>query len=163
MSMRSTTAGAPPWRATCSTTSCGRRSSATASGTRRGRSARRSSAPEGRPARTSPSAARRVARRDEEHDAAPGGVGREERRHLVVEEGEARGAEPERVGREVDAAAGDGGLELGRAVAAVAEAAEHLVEVDEPEEIDGGIGREVLVEAEMAGRAAEVARAQPLE
>ena len=61
--------------------------------------------------------------RDEEHHALAGRVRREELGHVVVEEGQAGGAEAERVGGEVELAADDRRLELRGAVAAVAEPA----------------------------------------
>src|SRR5262249_4584707 len=77
---------------------------------------------------------------DRKHEALARGVGREELRHVIVEEGEAAGAETERVGREVGLAAADRRLELGDAIAAAAESIQERTEIRQPVEIDRRIG-----------------------
>src|SRR5437879_9754293 len=87
----------------------------------------------------------------------------EERRHVVVEEGEARGAEARGVGGEVELAADDAGFERGRAVAAVPVAREDGGEVGEEEHVDARVRGNVLAEAQVSGVSPEVALLQELE
>src|SRR5262249_50326834 len=104
--------------------------------------------------------ARRDPERDQEEDALPARMRGEERRHVVIEEREARGADALGVGGEVEPAADDPGLERGRPVAPIAVARERAVEVAEQDHIRARIRRDVLAEAQVARLAAEVA---PLE
>jgi len=71
-------------------------------------------------------------------------VRREELRHVVVEEGEARGSEPESVRGEIELAADDGRFELRGAIAAIAEAGADAIEVAEQVEVDRRIGGQGL-------------------
>src|SRR3972149_3507016 len=89
-----------------------------------------------------PTAGGGVAEGGEENHALAAGVGGEELGHVVVEEGQAGGPEPLGVGRQVHLAAQDGGLELGRAIAAVAEARQHGVEVAQEVHVHGGNRRQ---------------------
>src|SRR5258705_11392322 len=88
---------------------------------------------------------------------------REKCRHVVVEEGEPRGAEPERIGREIELPAHDGGLELGGAIASVAEAVQDAVEIRKKIDVGARVRRDVLAQPEMTRFAAEVAFPQELE
>src|SRR5712691_5092372 len=79
---------------------------------------------------------RRTADGDQEHHALAGGVGREERRDVVVEEGEAGGPEAEGVGRQIELAALDGRGQLRGPVTPLAEVGEDRLQLDQPEDVD---------------------------
>src|SRR5262245_43592 len=100
---------------------------------------------------------RRAAEGGDEESGLARGVRREELDDLVVVEGETGGAESLRVRGEVQATTHETGLEIARAVAAVAEGGEEPREIREEEH--GGARRpaEGLVEAEERGGAADVA------
>src|SRR5947209_4147364 len=84
------------------------------------------------------------------------GVRREEADYVVVVKGEAAGAEMQSVGRKIKLASDDPGFQLHGSISAVAEALEDCLQISEKEHGDAGIGREVLLEAEIARRGAEV-------
>ena len=86
-------------------------------------------------------------------------MGGEEAGDLVVEEGQAGGAEAQRVGGEVELAAFDGGFELGSAVVAIGS----MVQICEPVDVQRRIPSELLAEVEECRLAAEVACLQELE
>src|SRR5947209_1407321 len=81
---------------------------------------------------------------DQKHDALARGVGREKLRHIVVEEGESRRAQTLGVGSKVESSAQDGGFDLGRAIAAVAEALQSAIEIRQKVNIDAAIGGDFL-------------------
>jgi hypothetical protein len=81
---------------------------------------------------------------------------------VVVEEGQSRGAETERVGGEIDAAAGDRGVELRGAIGAVAEALEERLQISEHVEVHRCIGAQFLAQIEKARLAPELASGQKL-
>ena len=70
--------------------------------------------------------------------------------HFVVVEGQSRGAEPLGVGRQVDPSRRDAGVELGGAVAPVAQARQDGVQVGKEKDIEAGIGGKRLVKPQVA-------------
>ena len=92
-----------------------------------------------------------------------GGVGGQEFGYSVVVEGQAGGAQPQGMGRQVDAPADDAGQGLRHAVAARPEVALHRIQVGGDECHGGGIGGQGLLEAEMPGDVAEIAAFEPAE
>ena len=105
----------------------------------------------------------RAAEGGDEEGGLARGVRREKLDHLVVVEGEAGGAEALGVGGEIEPPADEARLEVGRAIAPVAERAEKACEIREEE--DGGARRpaERLTEAEEGGIGSHVARPDQLE
>ena len=90
-------------------------------------------------------------------------MGREEGGHVIVEEGQSRGAEPLGVGRQVEAASLDAGLHPGDTVAAVAVAPEHRIEVGHEVDVDAGVGGDLLPQSEKAGILPELPFLQQLQ
>src|SRR5258706_13695192 len=78
-------------------------------------------------------------------------MGRKEAGDVVVEKGEARGTETLGVRREIELAAENAGFELHGAIAAVAEALQNGAQVGEEKDVHGGVGGQLLVQAEVAG------------
>src|SRR5882672_7128952 len=120
----------------------------------------------------SPDAKRRRRCRRRLHGAAEGGdedgflargVGREERDHVTVVEGEAGGSEALCVGREIEAAPEEAGLEIGQAIPAIAIRLEERVEIGEEEDGRARHAAEGLLEAEIGRLLTEVTPLQELE
>src|SRR5918999_3300525 len=103
------------------------------------------------------------AKRGQEHDALARSVRREERRYLVVIEGESGGAESLGVRGQVQLPADDAGFELGGAVAAVAETLQDTWEISQTVDVYAGVGGELLAEPEVASLPPEVPLLQQLE
>jgi hypothetical protein len=98
-----------------------------------------------------------VAQCDEEDRALAFGVRREERSNVIVEECEAGGAQVLSVSGEIQFAADDAGFQLHSAISAIAVTLQDGTKISEEENVDGGVGRESLLQSEVAGLVAEVA------
>ena len=104
-----------------------------------------------------------VAEGYEEDGALAFGVGRKEAGDVVVEKGEAGGTETLGVRREIEFAAENAGFELHGAIAAIAKALQNGAQVGEEKDVHGGVGGQLLLEAEVAGIGAEISLLQALE
>src|SRR5712692_7504129 len=104
-----------------------------------------------------------VAHGYEEDGAFALGVGIEEARDVVVEEGKAGGSETLGVGSQVELAAKNAGFELHGAIAAIAEALEDGAQVREEKDGYGRVGGQFLPQAEVTGIGAEISLLQALE
>src|SRR5260370_24340191 len=98
----------------------------------------------------------------EEDGAFAFGVGGEEAGDVVVEEGEAAGAEALGVSREIELAAQDAGFKLHGAIAAIAEALQDGAQVCEEKDVHGSVGGQLLLQSEVAGIGAEISLLQAL-
>ncbi len=103
-----------------------------------------------------------VAEGYEEDGAFAFGVGREEAGNVVVEESQAGGAEALGVGCEIQLAAENAGFELRGAIAAIAEALQNGAQVREEKDGYGGIGGQLLSQAEVTGIGTEISFFQTL-
>ena len=90
-------------------------------------------------------------------------MGREELDHLVVIEGKAGRPEAERIGRQIQASAEYAPFHLRSAVAAIAELLENGAECAQCVDVDRGVGRQLLIEAEASRLRPELAGRQALE
>src|SRR5229473_3717647 len=104
-----------------------------------------------------------VAEGYEEDGAFAFGVGREEAGNVVVEESQAGGAEALGVSGEVELSAEDSGFELDGAIAAISEALQNGAHVGEEKDGHGGVGGQLLLQAEVTGIGAEISLLQALE
>src|SRR5258708_29144878 len=104
-----------------------------------------------------------MAEGNEENGAFAFGVGREEAGDVIVEEGEAGGAEALRVASEIQLSAEDAGLELAGAIAAIAEALQDGAQVREEKDVHGGVGGQLLLQSEVTGIGAEISLLQTFE
>ena len=87
----------------------------------------------------------------------------EERRNLVVEEGESGGAETKCIGGEVEAAADDSSLELSGPIATIAESGEDRLEIRKAVDVRPSSSRKLLEEAESASDRPKLAFLEELE
>src|SRR6266853_2707346 len=87
----------------------------------------------------------------------------EEASHIVVVKGEAGGAQTLGIGGEIEFAAENAGLKLYGAIAAISKAIENRLQVCQEENIHGGIGRQLLLQSEVAGFVAKISLLQALE
>src|SRR5260370_21242742 len=85
---------------------------------------------------------------DQEDDALARSVRREERRHIVVVEGESGGAESLGVRGQVQLPADDAGFERGGAVASVAETLQDTGQISQPVDVHAGVGGELRFDPE---------------
>src|SRR5260370_3907752 len=83
---------------------------------------------------------------DQEDDALARSVRREERRHIVVVEGESGGAESLGVRGQVQLPADDAGFELGGAGAPVADTPQDTGQLSQTVDVHAGVGGELLVQ-----------------
>jgi hypothetical protein len=86
-----------------------------------------------------------VAHRYQKNGAFAIGVRREEAGYVVIVKGEAGGAQALGVGREIEFAAEDTGFNLHRTISAIPQAAEYRPQVRQKENVDGGVGRQLLL------------------
>src|SRR5205823_11156593 len=85
---------------------------------------------------------------------------REELHHVVIEKGQAGGADTEGKRGKVRLAAANRRFELRGTIAAVAETFERRMQVDEPVKVHSRVGSQILAEIEMASLAAELTATQ---
>src|SRR2546426_11101567 len=85
-----------------------------------------------------------VAEGDEKDGALAFGVRREKPGDVIIEKGEAGGAEPLGVRGKIKLAAEDAGFKLHDAIAAIAETLQNGAQVGEEEDVHGGIGGQIL-------------------
>src|SRR5712692_3071667 len=104
-----------------------------------------------------------VAHGYEEDGAFALGVGIEEARDVVVEEGKAGGSETLGVGSQVELAAKNAGFELHGTIAAIAEALQNGAQVRQEENVRGGVGGQLLLQSEVTGIGAEISLFQAFE
>src|SRR5215475_5216172 len=90
-------------------------------------------------------------------------VRREKAGYIVVEKGQARGAEPLRVRRQIYSSAEYSCLELDRPVAAISEAVENGMKVREEEDVRGRVAGKILPQAEMMRFLPEISPFQTLQ
>src|SRR6266568_3528284 len=99
----------------------------------------------------------------QEDGALAAGVRTKETHNLVIVKGQAGGSQAQRVRCEVHLPAQDSRLELGGAIAPIAEAAEPPFQIGEKENHGGRIARELLVQGQMRRLSAEIAEFQHIE
>src|SRR5258706_13650718 len=99
----------------------------------------------------------RAAESGHEDRILPVGVGREEGDDLAIVEREAGRAETLGVGAQIEPAADETGLEIGDAIAAIAQPIERTAQVGEKEDRDRRRASERLLETEERGIAPEIA------
>ncbi len=102
-----------------------------------------------------------VPQRHQEHHAFSPSVGREERGHVIVEEGQPRCSEPLRVGGQVELSAEDSRFNLGRPVPPVPEALQDRRQVQQEIDVHGGVRGQRLPQAEVSGPAPEIPLSLP--
>jgi len=93
---------------------------------------------------------------DKKDGALTFGVRQEKARDVVIEKGEAGGAEPLRVGCEVQLAAQDARFQLHGAIAAIAEPLQNGAQIGQEKNVNGGIGGQILSQAEVPGIGTEI-------
>src|SRR5208282_640024 len=91
-----------------------------------------------------------VAHRHQKNGALAFGVRGEKAGYVVIVKGEAGGAHALGIGREVEFAAEDAGFKLHGSISAISQTAEYRPQVRQKENIDGGVGRQLLLQSEIA-------------
>src|SRR5262245_19856544 len=99
---------------------------------------------------------RRYSDRYHQQGNLAGRMGTEERDGVVVVKGQTGGAMLQRVGGEIGPAAVESGFELSRAVAAIAHRVEQAIEIRHVTDQRGTFRAQRLLQAQVAGVAAEV-------
>src|SRR6266567_7336246 len=99
----------------------------------------------------------------QEDGALAAGVRTKETHNLVIVKGQAGGSQAQRVRCEVHLPAQDSRLELGGAIAPIAEAAEPALQIGEKENRRGRVARELLVQGQVRSLSAEIAEFEDLE
>src|SRR5260370_23609119 len=104
-----------------------------------------------------------VANGYQENGALAFGMWGEEAGDVVVVKGEAGGAQALGIGRKIQLAAEDAGFKLHGTIAAIAKAIENRPQVCQQKNVHSGVGRQLLLQAEVAGLVAKGSVLQTLE